>query len=271
MKNSKNCVRPPYEISEIAEKVFMIKEFGESICYLVIGRDKALLIDTGNGFSDLLSEIRKLTSLPLEVIATHCHTDHVGGKSQFEKIYIHRDDLNWFNRLVCRRITRKIFLFNFNKLNKTNYRGIIDGGHKTEIIPVYGGEVFDLGGRTVEVIHTPGHSLGSVTLLLKEDKLMFTGDNVCPALWMFLPKTASVEKWLEGAKLTLELSKTYTPYMAHFQGLLTKDTIALLVKYGEEILSKQRKNNLFYRYACYPKFDLNGCIMYNKRNVYSEK
>ena len=61
---------------------------------LIIGREKALLIDTGNGYADIAEAVRKVTQLPLIVVNTHGHLDHTCGNYFFDQeIYIHPDDI----------------------------------------------------------------------------------------------------------------------------------------------------------------------------------
>ncbi|MFR2691607.1 MAG: MBL fold metallo-hydrolase [Enterocloster bolteae] len=59
---------------------------------LVVGKEKALVFDTGSGTDDIHGMVRKLTGLPLVVINSHGHFDHIGGNSQFDTVYMHQDD-----------------------------------------------------------------------------------------------------------------------------------------------------------------------------------
>jgi glyoxylase-like metal-dependent hydrolase (beta-lactamase superfamily II) len=82
-----------HTITRLSEDVYLISEpisaieprFGVTTVntYLVIGRDRAALIDSGLGVGDLRAEIGTLTSLPCTVLNTHYHWDHVGGNSFF--------------------------------------------------------------------------------------------------------------------------------------------------------------------------------------------
>ena len=61
--------------------------------YLVIGKRKAALIDTGFGLGDLKAFVRTFTDLPIIVLCTHGHLDHIGGNSQFDEVYICPEDM----------------------------------------------------------------------------------------------------------------------------------------------------------------------------------
>ena len=52
-----------------------------------------------------------------------------------------------------------------------------------EFVAIREGQIFDLGGRRIEIIHTPGHSAGEIVLLHKDYKLLFTGDNTNALVW----------------------------------------------------------------------------------------
>ena len=70
----------------------MISDFGIANCYLLIGEERALLIDCGLGIGDIKGAVEKITDKPILVVATHGHVDHAGGDGQFEKIYVHTLD-----------------------------------------------------------------------------------------------------------------------------------------------------------------------------------
>ena len=77
----------PYK--EIAPNTYEIGEFDCASIFLLIGDEKAMVIDTGIGIGDLKGFIRTLTDKPLMVCFTHDHADHVGGASAFDQGFIH--------------------------------------------------------------------------------------------------------------------------------------------------------------------------------------
>lgn len=76
MKN--RVMRTDYPIREIAEDTYMISDFGIANCYLLIGEERALLIDCGLGIGDIKGAVEKITDKPILVVATHGHVDHAG-------------------------------------------------------------------------------------------------------------------------------------------------------------------------------------------------
>jgi hydroxyacylglutathione hydrolase len=135
--------------------------------YLVVGKEKALVIDTGYPGDIEPNEVKAITPLPFMVVNTHAHPDHSGSNNAFEKVYIHDADLE-----SCRR-----------------YSG------NTELVPINDGYIFDLGGKNLEVIAVPGHTPGSICLLDAQDGILFVGD------------TANRETWMQISNVPLETYK----------------------------------------------------------------
>ena len=87
-----------FTIDKVNESTYIISEYRhpeETHCYLLCGSEKALLIDTGLGISNIYDEVIKLTDKPIVVAATHVHWDHIGGHKYFSEFYAHRDEQRW--------------------------------------------------------------------------------------------------------------------------------------------------------------------------------
>ena len=140
--------------------------------YLVVGSHSALLIDTGSGLFPLKPVVNDLIlDKTLLVINTHCHFDHVGGNHEFDKIHIHKNEQDQI--LKPHDIS---FLQDSSKEITRLYR------NKKHTLPPANGiqivkdeEIIDLGEISIKIIHTPGHSPGSISLLTSKNEL-FTGD-----------------------------------------------------------------------------------------------
>ena len=85
-----------YKIKDLGENIFSIFEIVGVGEHLIIGEDKALLIDTGYGYGNLRKEIKKICNKPLIVVNSHAHVDHCFGNSQFEKVFISKEDMPVF-------------------------------------------------------------------------------------------------------------------------------------------------------------------------------
>lgn len=169
-------------VVEIAPRTWLISEYKLVNTYLLEGNDAALLIDTGAGIGDLAQTVRGLTSKPLTVAITHGHFDHDGGAAEFPQIYVHPLDLQLSEEGYTRgEQAREWYARSRGPVRNPDVPveeivALVQKNGPVTRVPMEEGRIFDLGGRTVEVIHTPGHSLGSVCLLDRENRLLFTGD-----------------------------------------------------------------------------------------------
>jgi glyoxylase-like metal-dependent hydrolase (beta-lactamase superfamily II) len=186
---------PWFEVYKVAPDTFAIYEPHQSeevISYLILGRNKAILFDTGMGISDIRAVVTQLTKLPILVLNSHTHNDHVSGNWQFDTIYSMDTDFSRQNAKgsvtdaqaeiapgeICGQLPK-----NFDP--KT-YR--VKPWHITNYI--HDGDKLDLGERTIEVLSTPGHTPDAISLLDRANQLLFTGDTYYPAtIWLFRPET----------------------------------------------------------------------------------
>ena len=179
---------PWFEIYRVGEGVFALLEPGhteEAISYLILGGERAVLLDTGMGIADLKAEVDRLTDLPVVVVVSHGHYDHVGDNHRFKDVWAFDSDSDIArieegkSRQECARY-----------LEPGHYLQLPDGfdpaAYEIRPSPVTRRlqhlEVIDLGDRTLTVHHTPGHTPGSICLLDSRDNLLFTGDTFYPGM-----------------------------------------------------------------------------------------
>ena len=171
-----------FEIKKVKSYLYIIRERLDKIeprfltkytnLYLIIGEEKALLIDTGSGLFPLKKIVQNLIKgKELIVINTHSDFDHIGGNYEFKEIFIHYkekeritnpQDISMLKTSQEESIDR--FAANNFKLKAANKTTAIKNGH-----------IFDLGNIKITCLYTPGHSIGSISLLSSENEL-FTGD-----------------------------------------------------------------------------------------------
>lgn len=169
---------PFVEVEKLADGVWSLLSPGgcPTLCYLVEGAERALLIDTGFGVGDLKALCERLTDKPLLVVDTHSHGDHVLGNPQFDRVYIHAFDLE-AGRAANEPEQRRRFMDAPEGCGYTIGDYVPDG--PCELVPIEAGYVFDLGGgHELEVFHTPGHTPGGICLLEKKRRMLFTGDSL---------------------------------------------------------------------------------------------
>lgn len=184
-----------FEVYEVAPAVFAIYEphqYEETISYLIIGDKQAMLFDTGMGISDLRKLTTELTKLPIVVLNSHTHNDHVGDNWQFKTIYGMNTDFTRKNARGSREDAQA-------EIAPDQICGNLPTGFDRNTYLtrpwritsyVHDGDRTDLGGRSLEVIATPGHTPDAVSLLDRANGLLFTGDTYYPAtIWLYRPET----------------------------------------------------------------------------------
>lgn len=158
-----------------------IKAFYRCNIWHVMGRDWNLLVDSGMGVVDLAPWVTDLSDRQTLAVASHTHFDHIGGHFEFEHRLVHRceadilENPNRENTLADPYVTDEIF----DCLPPLPYRSReyrVKGAGATRVLE--DGDVIDLGNRRFQVMHTPGHSPGSVMLWEQATRILFSGDTV---------------------------------------------------------------------------------------------
>ena len=170
-------------------------------CFLVEGRDKALLIDTMTGLRGLPAFVATLTDLPVEVALTHGHMDHAGGVFEFGRCYIHPADIPMLDgRTLPARVGYVRGQLPPGEAPEAS-AFVPDG--PVEFVPLKAGDKLDLGGRALEVLHVPGHTRGSLCYLDTASGDFFAGDACNNNTLLMMDVSATIEEYL-GALLALK-------------------------------------------------------------------
>lgn len=190
-----------YRVEELDESTWLIEEYSETTSvymYLLAGEQGAVLIDTGFGSIPLDAICKKLTSKPVMVVLTHGHVDHIGGTGLFEKVLLHPADRKLY-RLHSEVGMRSIF-------TKEDLHPV-----KTEVEDLDTGKIIRLGGRTLRIIETPGHSVGSVCLLDVERRWLYTGDSCCKAhVLLQMEYSADLKTYKRSLETLIALESQYS-------------------------------------------------------------
>ena len=186
---------PWFEVYQVVPQVFAIYEphqAEETISYLILGEKQALLFDTGMGISDIHKLTAQLTHLPIIILNSHTHNDHVGDNWQFETVYGMDTDFTRANAKGSRQDAKE-------ELGPGMICGDLPKGFDSKSYAtrpwkisrfLHDHDKIDLGGRTLEVLSTPGHTPDAISLLDRAHGLLFTGDTYYPApIWLFRPET----------------------------------------------------------------------------------
>jgi len=148
-----------FEVYKVAPAVFAIYEPHQSeevISYLIVGDKRAALFDTGMGISDLKKVTSELTRLPIVVLNSHTHNDHVGDNWQFDTIYAMDTDFTRENARGSREDAQA-------EVGPGQICGKLPKGFDPKTYSTrpwkitaytHDGDRIDLGGRSLEVIAT---------------------------------------------------------------------------------------------------------------------
>lgn len=212
-----------YKVIDMGDNIYHIWEPAGTASSLILGKTRALLIDTGYGYGDLKSMVRSLTDLPLRVVNTHCHIDHAGGNYLFQgntRVVDEREirlqtifsiGINPYEENVYRlyQIEQKPLVIqkilrekspeeypwpqDFDKEKYLEYK-------ECKFDALQDGENIELGERKVKVIFLPGHTMGSVVFFDEQTGTLFSGDNISNSLWIQFDQSENVYRFAEHLK-----------------------------------------------------------------------
>ena len=170
-----------FTVERIDDATYALSEYAHyehTHSYLLLGTQSALLIDTGLGVGDISRVVSSLTNLPVFAVATHAHWDHIGGHKHFPNFAVHEAERSWLEgqfplplAIVKAQLFKEPCAFP-PEFDMQTYR--LFCGTPYRILQDL--DVFDLGGRVVQVLHTPGHSPGHMCFCEPEKGYLYTGD-----------------------------------------------------------------------------------------------
>lgn len=136
-------------------------------CYIISKNEKCLIVDPGGDALVVKDYLKEHNLEPEAILLTHAHFDHIGAVDDLRKtyqldVYLHENEKDWLEKP---ELNRSSFYFDEASAIVTDPpEHLIEQGKMT------------LGPFTFEVVHTPGHSPGSVSFIFKEEKFVVSGD-----------------------------------------------------------------------------------------------
>lgn len=261
------------EITKIDDTTYRFTEYALKVpvyMYLLVGEEKALLIDTGYGFTNVPSAIKKITPLPLIVVNTHGHLDHTHGNHFYESVYLSDKDEEVFTKhnsqggvkRVSKDFAVPYFLTKIPPLNK------IVKFRPSKYIPLPNEMFFELGNRKVRILETPGHTQGSISLLDEKNNRLFTGDITCKdGVLLHLHESTTVSVFRESIrkiKTLTESGEVTTLFPAHQQTPVTANVLDNFEKATTDII----EGNISKKEREKGNYAVNGTtIRFNKEKI----
>ena len=200
----------PYKTIPMGDNAWQIQE-KDVRSFLFAGRERALLIDSGLAITDMAGIVKRLTGLPVILVNTHADHDHIACNDQFAEVYMHPAEYAFYHE----------------------NSGRIDG-----LRPLWDGDRLDLGGRTFQVVHTPGHTPGSVTMLDEQNRILVGGDGVQDwTIWMYGPQR-DLYAYLQSLKRLEKLSGRFDlVYPSHGSSPVKASILPALIRGVERLLA----------------------------------
>jgi hydroxyacylglutathione hydrolase len=180
------------------------KYWQENVSYLLLGSHEALLFDTGPGIYSIRAVVRSLTKLPVLVIPSHLHFDHVGDVQEFDNV-----------RLLDTPALRSQVHAGYFVEPPEQY--LLRAAKRFRVSGwIADGQTIDLGGRLIQLLSTPGHTPDSVSLIDASHQRLFTGDIVNRIVTLCDVPGSDVHAMAASLHRLLELAPADSPaYEAH--------------------------------------------------------
>ncbi|HYC53612.1 MAG TPA: MBL fold metallo-hydrolase, partial [Candidatus Binatia bacterium] len=205
-----------FEVRRIDDVTFAISEpqyWQKNIAYVLKGEKRAILFDTGSGKRDIKFIAGNVTRKPMTAVASHLHYDHIGSHASFDHVAM-ADLPELRERIAENRYHPEI---------SSSLFPMLDSFYVTEWWRP--GQVIDIGGRTVEVMHIPGHSPDSIALIDRARGQAFVGDHLYPGeLYAFLPGS-DLLAYRESTRRLLEIPEIRTVLCAHMEPQMPRDAL----------------------------------------------
>lgn len=250
-----------YQCEKITAKIIRITTITGECMYLCQGNDAAVLIDTGVGFAGLRELTEHLTKLPLSVLLTHAHPDHMLGVSLFDKktpVYLCEKDKQLLAEFPMEEQRMEYIKGILGKETCEELKGQLAPAVPFSMIPICDGQIWDLGGETVEAISLEGHTEGSMAFLLHQSKVLITGDGCALCTLLFCNERIRVNQYRQSlCKLAKRTDGKYEHlFISHRGGEGPVDTVHQAIHLCDEILSESNspmpywngKEDVFFAY-----------------------
>lgn len=206
--------------------VISISDVTDVHSFLICGEDRAVLVDTCAGIGNLKKYVSKLTNLPITVICTHGHFDHIGCSSEFNRVYLSKRDFNiiisgdesievekkYLKDMRGLKFKNSIQNSQFNAVKRSVFYNIEDESEQ------------NLGGISIELLPLKGHTQGMLTVLVKQKRELIIGDACSPRVLLLLKGSSTVKEY------KMELEKFIIRYGALFD--------IVWISHGLEVVNK---------------------------------
>ncbi len=251
-----------FAVREVEPGIHLVSEPGHVNSWLITGSAEAVLFDTGMGISDIKAVVSELTDRPLRVVNSHHHFDHIGGNQLFAGRAIHESGADlvqqeipgeWLEAYMQYVTEMLAQVPAFENLDQRYFRLLTAGTtprqlprefdpKKWKIVPtaptqlLADGDILDLGGRKLHVLHTPGHTVDGISLYDATSGGLFGGDTIMTGpIYTHLPTGDPADLARSARRLANELrGQVKTIYCQHMLRYSTDPAFLTEVADGAE-------------------------------------
>ncbi len=244
---------------QINDHIWLFNDNNEATGYLVTGSERAVIIDTMCGYENVRELAQSITELPLTVINTHGHPDHVYGNVYFEEAYIHPADIEIANKFYQHP--------EFQKAASSF------GLKPAKFIPITEGEVINLGGIQLQVFELSGHTPGGIVLLDKNDRILFTGDSILAQTWMQVPEALPMKQFLSSLQKIQSIRSEFDYILTgHSREIEDASLYEHQIRAVQEVCEENNENDVEYTWfggtcMAHPYGEEPRKIVYQKENI----
>jgi glyoxylase-like metal-dependent hydrolase (beta-lactamase superfamily II) len=220
--------------TKIEDNIYVLTDEAKCCANLVVGTKRALLFDTCTGADDMLQAVRSITDLPILVIASHGHFDHIGGSIYFDEVYMREEEYMLFSEYSNEIVTGWIKdLCNLAPEDPYTY-----DCRNWEQFKHLDFDSFDLGELECQVIPLPGHTIGSVGIYIPSKKVLLSGDALTPVMCMNFTNHGPLDMEYETLQMVLQMDIEY--YLtSHHNYKMGKEEIRRMIECIEQCKGKR--------------------------------
>lgn len=230
-----------YSAERVTDTITAIRSMTGEIMYLIEGENKAVLVDTCLGVGHLRDFVQKLTKKPFTVLLTHGHVDHALGAPEFDEVYMNHADIPVYEEMSP--IEERI-----GYIKAILGGSLPDFSDKDYVQPapmnfhdLQDGDSFDLGGIHLDVYALPGHTSGSMVILIREKGILILGDACNTATFLFDKNSLPVETYKKNLlQLSKRLEGRYNRvFLCHHDMEASTDIMTNVIDVCDTILQKK--------------------------------
>ncbi|MBP3684716.1 MAG: MBL fold metallo-hydrolase [Oscillospiraceae bacterium] len=200
-----------FKVEKLSQHLYRIVDALDVACYLVVGEKAACLLDTCTGVGNIRACVESITQLPLTVVLSHAHMDHCGGAGWFDYVWMCHSELPILQ--IHGDLSYRCSFFSSHLGLDLREEDFLPVPRET-YLDIQEDMVLDLGGVTVELIQSPGHTPGMICPLICEDRALIIGDACDDNVLLFDKFSSTVGEYQTQLQKLKDRSEQY----AHIYG-----------------------------------------------------